>query len=293
VVAYETAPYTPLVKNTAGWITSNPGDVPTMVLSQAICGDFLATDGNADQPLGAGRGWSLDLSANGAATKARLKEILAGKCAHGRPAVIFTGSHGAEMTPPIAAADADAQRKTQGALISQEYVPAKPAANGSVYTFTAEDIPDQHILPGTMVFLFACFSAGCPKEDSYYKNADGTPVEIAPTPLVSCLAQAMLARGALAVIGHVDRAFKYGFADPNGMTQAQAFRTPLENLMKGWRVGRAADSFSSTCSSLSSTLQKNPPTGNALVRVNIACDDARNYVVLGDPAAKLRVSPDL
>jgi hypothetical protein len=294
VVAYETAPYTPIVKNAAGWVTSNPGDVPTMVLSQAICGDFQATDGNADTLLGAKRGFSFDLSSNAAATKARLGEILAGKCASGRPAIIFTGSHGAEFTPPIAAADADAQKRTQGALITQEYVPASPAADGSVYTFTAEDIPAQNILPGTMMFMFACFSVGCPQLDSYYTTASGAPTQIAPAPLVSRLAQAMLAHGALAVIGHVDRAFKYGFADPNGMTQAQGFRTPIENLMKGWRVGRAADCFSSTCSSIAAGLQTSPPTGvNALVRVNIACDDARNYVVLGDPAVKLRITPDL
>jgi hypothetical protein len=293
VVAYETAPYTPIVKNAAGWITSNPGDVPTMVLSQAICGDFQATDGNADYPLGTRQGWSFDLSSNGAATKARLGEILQGKCAHGRPAIVFTGSHGAEFTPPIAAADADAQKKTQGALITQEYVPASPAKDGAVYMFTAEDIPEQNALPGTMIFMFACFSVGCPQFDSYYTNGAGTPLEIAPAPLVSKLAQAMLAKGALAVIGHVDRAFKYGFADPNGATQAQAFRTPIENLMKGQRVGMAADCFSSICSSIAAGLQKSPPAGqNALVRVNIACDDARNYVVLGDPAVKLRVKAD-
>ena len=291
VVAYETAPYTPIVKNAAGWITSNPGDVPTMVLSQAICGDFQATDGNADYPLGTRQGWSFDLSSNAAATKARLGEILEGKCAHGRPAILFTGSHGAEFTPPIAGANIDAQKKTQGALITQEWIPAKTAPDGSVYTFTAEDIPGQNILAGTMVFMFACFSVGCPQLDSYYTNASAAPLEIAPAPLVSKLAQAMLANGALAVIGHVDRAFKYGFADPNGTTQAQGFRTPLENLMKGQRVGMAADCFSSICSSIAAGLQKSPPAGaNALVRVNIACDDARNYVVLGDPAVRLRVN---
>jgi hypothetical protein len=116
---------------------------------------------------------------------------------------------------------------------------------------------------------------------------------IAKAPLISKLAQALLANGALAVIGHVDRAFKYGFVDTSGTSQVQMLRTPLELLMQGNRAGLAADAFSTTWGAIEGLLHNaNPaPVANAALRMHIASDDARNYTVLGDPAVRLRVAP--
>jgi hypothetical protein len=97
-------------------------------------------------------------------------------------------------------------------------------------------------------------------------------------------------------------AFPYAFQDVSGTPQVQAVRTPLELLMRGKRVGLAADSLSILWSSLSSqlglALGVNPQGGTAasasnsapLAQLTIARDDARNYIVLGDPATKLRIA---
>jgi hypothetical protein len=290
VVAYESSAWKPMpAKNAAVWLTSNQGDIATAVLSGSISGEFR--DGTP--PLGArpNCNFTMDCFVGEAATKQQLSDILAGKLPHGNPSIIFTGSHGSEFPMPTAEPAIEAQRQRQGSLITQEWV-----ADGAVSpecNFTAADIPAANTLPGTMVFLFACYSAGCPANDNYYFNADGSSIPAAPAPLISLLAQKLLAHGALAVIGHVDRAFPYGFVDVNGTPQVQLIRTPLERLMQGWRAGRATDSFTTSWSSIAAMLEKDPPAVLAVaLKTHIARDDARNYIVLGDPAVKLRVKDD-
>ena len=109
-------------------------------------------------------------------------------------------------------------------------------------------------------------------------------------PLIASLPQALLARGALAVIAHVDRAFSYGFEDVMGTPQEQLLRTPLELLMKGQRVGTAADplnlQWSTLAAQLGLALGGNLPGSRSRARavvanLFIARDDARNYIVLG------------
>ena len=48
----------------------------------------------------------------------------------------------------------------------------------------------------------------------------------------------------VAIIAHVDQAFSYLFQNLEGTPQVQSIRTPLELLMKGKRVGLAADELS-------------------------------------------------
>ena len=82
--------------------------------------------------------------------------------------------------------------------------------------------------------------------------------------MVSRLPQALLSRGMLAVIAHIDMAFPYAFQDVSGTPQVQAVRTPLELLMGGKRTGLAADSLSVMWSARSSQLAlaqgQTPPT---------------------------------
>jgi len=166
----------------------------------------------------------------------------------GPPAVLFTGSHGVEypMTDPAL------QRRMQGGLLTQEWVP--DASAGPNNLFSAEDVPSDAKLQGTMAFLFACYSGGCPADNNYYFNPDGSKIPVAPSPLVAALPQALLSRGALAVIAHVDMAFPYSFQDVTGTPQLQAVRDPLTYLMLGRRAGYAADSLSDRWSRLCSQL---------------------------------------
>ena len=292
VVAYETAPWKPLpAKNTAVWVTSNPGDIATMMLSGAIATKFR------DSTPQLGQVWTcqytMDFFQGEAATKQQLQDIFAGNVSHGWPSVVFTGSHGSEFAMPTVAADIEDQRKRQGALITQEWTPG--SAVSAACQFTADDIPAQNQLPGMMIFMFACYSVGCPATDNYYFNPNGSPIQAAPAPLISLLAQKLLANGALAVIGHIDRAFPYGFVDVAGTSQAGLIQMPLETLMKGWTAGRAVDCFTSSWSSIAAKLSTNPPpqmNAATALKSQISRDDARNYTLLGDPAVRLRVKND-
>jgi hypothetical protein len=215
--------------------------------------------------------------------------------------VLFLGSHGCEYKSD----DPVKQQRMQGSLLTQEWTPGTPA--GPANQFCADDIPADARLQGTVGFLFACYSGGCPAQNNYYFAKDGSPINVAPVSFITRLPQALLSHGMLAVIAHVDLAFPYAFVDTNGTPQPQAIRTPLELLMKGKRTGLAADSLSVMWSSLSSRLAVAQPAApvvsagatsgattatpisRALAQMTIARDDARNYIVLGDPATRVRI----
>ena len=144
------------------------------------------------------------------------------------------------------------QAARQGALVTQEWTRGEPLEAG--HYFAGEDVPPDASVHGLVMFLFACFGGGCPDTDSYYYAPDGSRLPLAPQPLIARLPQALLSRGALAVIAHIDRAFSYAFEDVMGTPQAQLLRTPLELLMKGRRVGLATDPLNLQWSSLAAQL---------------------------------------
>jgi hypothetical protein len=310
VAEYESKDFQPFQrKNAAIWVTRN-GDPATAMLSGAICPEFA----DKDNGLGSQSGFTLDAfihdnAADKQATKEQLKNILRGNIENGPPALFFTGSHGADFS----ASDGATQRQRVGSLYTQEW-PYGAAPPGENDLFSATDIPDDAQLQGSMAFLFACYGGGCPAIDNYYLNDDGSPHVIAPAPMVAKLPQALLSRGVLAVIAHVDMAWAFGFQNTDGTPQVQALRTPLERLMQGNRAGFAADSLSLAWSTLSADLgmkfgnfalraaaaalgaggaasvgQLNTKDATDLANSTIARDDARNYIVLGDPAVRLRV----
>ena len=284
VVEYEQAGFQPVQKRSAAsWLTRNPLDIATAMLCGAITADF-----SGSAPLGKTQKFGYDQFAEAAATKDQLKEILRGNIPGGPPAVLFTGSHGSEW-PSL---DAAQQRKLQGALVTQEWAPGAALDGSNV--FTADDIPSDARLHGMMAFLFACYGGGCPANDNFFRNKDGSAIEVAPEAFVARLPQALLAKGALAVIAHVDRAFTYSFENVAGTPQVQTMRTPLELLMRGKRVGLAVDALNSQWGATAARAGLDVPVGTKMpltedqANLLIARDDARNYIVLGDPAVRLR-----
>jgi hypothetical protein len=205
--------------------------------------------------------------------------------------LIFTGSHGTEY--PLT--DPDTQRRLQGALLTQEWV--RGAVIGAENQFSAEDVPPDAVLEGTMLFLFACYSGGCPRNDSLISQQDGSPRQVAAEAMIARLPQALLSRGALAVFAHIDIAYCYSFVTDEETPQPQVIRTPLELLMQGKRAGLAADSLTSLWSALSAQIGEAMPLAagasatELAARANLttARNDARNYLLLGDPAVRLRV----
>jgi len=291
LVEYERSATAIRKKRAAIWIPRNPLDLATPLLAGSVVPEFLGQTSEGDLPIGKAGGFEVStFVGDGQATKSRLRDILRGTVDGGAPSLIFTGSHGAEWSiqnPAI-------QRERQGALVTQEWSRGQPLQ--PEHYLAGADVTADVDLRGTMLFLFACFGGGCPATDSYYFTDTGEKVPLTPEPIVACLPQALLRRGALAVVAHIDRAFSYAFEDVMGTPQAQLLRTPLELLAKGRRAGLAADPLNLQWSALAAQLGMalggnapgEPPRGPLIANLFIARDDARNYIVLGDPAARLR-----
>jgi hypothetical protein len=303
VLGHENANAKPLQKKTvAVWVTRNDGDVATAMLCGAISGDFLS-DSNK---IGRRSKFDVKPFVSDDATKARLTDILRGKIDGGPPALIFAGSHGCGYN----SADPATQRRMQGSLLTQEWKSGGAVSPDNL--FCADDIPADAQLQGAIGFLFGCYSGGCPAQDNYHFNNDGSAINVAPSPFIARLPQALLSKGMLAAIAHVDLAFPYAFQDTSGTPQPQAIRAPLERLMQGRRIGWAADEltgmWSTRSAQLAMALQAQPPApapvplaaaatavtatpaiSPMIGRMTIARDDARNYIVLGDPATRLRI----
>ncbi|RKH31826.1 hypothetical protein D7X12_38010, partial [Corallococcus sicarius] len=123
---------------------------------------------------------------------------------------------------------------------------------------------------------------------------------LAPAAFVAALPRRLLSHpngGALAVIGHVERAWGFSIK-PLDMAQASphAFTGTLSRIMAGEPVGHALrdfrDRFSAANNLLLNHLDPNMPNNKleprALLHQWIERNDARNYVVLGDPAVRIR-----
>jgi hypothetical protein len=289
-VQYEADTFVPTQgRRAACWMTRNPMDQPTDLLSSNLNEGFQG--GDPGDNLGESRKFLVDYYVADKASKPQLQTLLSGGA--NTPAILFTGSHGADYS----GATPDVQRKMQGALVTQEWSTGDPL--GPTNSFSGGDVPANANLLGTMAFLFACYSGGCPANDSYERNADGSPIRIAEQDMISSLPQRLLACGVLAVFAHVDIAHCDSFISTDDTPQPQIIRSPLEFLMDGMRAGRAADTLTSVWSSLSALAgTAKPPTGTtsaaaqkraAYARQIVSRDDLRNFILLGDPAARLKV----
>ncbi len=233
--------------------------------------------------------WDIVSVMRDAATKEALYDLMRGKT---RPAFLFTASHGVEFDKD----DPETQRRTQGAILCQNWKGGKvlPDAYLSANDFTEEDN-----LAGLIAFFFACYGAGTPRYDAYSKQVFKRKREtIADEPFIAGLPAAMLSRpkgGALAVIGHVERAWSASFLGEAQHEHVEVFESMIERLLKGYRVGYAMEYFNARYAALSTELTaiidswELSPSPREMAEKWLANNDARGYIVIGDPAVRLPV----
>ncbi len=158
-------------------------------------------------------------------------------------------------------------------------------------------------LRGMIAFIFTDFGAGTPStgDFDFYRFGQRKPESQASQSFVARLPQKLLSHphgGALAAIGHVDRAWTSSFAGELG--ELEVIATFLRQLMAGYPVGIAAERFTKRYAALTSELASEllpallsgeTPLGrlyqNESLDKVVAAYDARNWVIIGDPAVRL------
>jgi hypothetical protein len=292
VVAYEAAA-APAHDETAVFFgTRHPFDAATGSsadhLVAPLAGSF-GPGGRFERVVGPGRTLTV---VGETATKQALAEIVDGRGAYGRPALIFSATHGMGGWP----SGHPEQRLRHGALLCQDW-PGFGRIDPTYY-YAGSDLDAEARLHGMIAFFFACYGAGTPQQDPFAHKPGTEPPVIAPEPFVAALPQRLLAHpggGALAVIGHVERAWGYSFVFGE-QAQLIPFQNAIGRILTGQPVGYAMKDFNERYAALSANLTGvledvgHGRTGalDTLARLWTERNDAQNYILLGDPAVVSR-----
>jgi hypothetical protein len=240
-------------------------------------------------------GWQVSTVLGEQATKARLGALLGDDV----PALLFTAGHGIGFR-----SDDSRQRDHQGALVCQDWQGPGASTGPDVY-FAGDDLARGADLRGLISFHFACYSAGTPRHDDFGR-VQGEPARpLAPSSFVARLPQRMLGRAggsALATVGHVERAYGTSFLLPRASGEQphhpslSAFESTLTSLLTGRRLGHAMEYFGARYAEMAAGLTEHlhhvhtygeRADEKELAALWIGATDARNYVVIGDPAVRL------
>jgi hypothetical protein len=275
---------TPAGRRAHVFATRNPGDFST-ALSASRLAQPLVEDLQNQTEVGNDIG--------GAATKSCLADLLNGGR---RVDVLFTATHGLGTA-------GSRQREIQGALLCQEWEgpgsQQRPITNSEY--FAGADLDSDKPVSATVVFSFACYSAGTPHVTDFIQAP--TAAATADPPFVSRLAQRLLSHprgGCLAYVGHVDRAWNSSFLWKGIEPNILPFSTSIEAFLAGAPLGMAMEyinaRYATTATELVNLLHQERAAGlivddRELARLWLATNDARNFVVVGDPAIRLTMPP--
>jgi len=267
----------------------NPGDRATQLSADQLIAplaDWVAQD----QP-----NWQIETFLKEEATKAQLGQLLDGTHT---PSLLFTASHGMGFNYGD-----PRQSDHQGALLCQDW-PGLEWGNQEIpdrHYFSADDISsDTTGLLGLISFHFACYGAGTPHLDEFAHGKYDERSAIAPHAFVAKLPQRLISHpkgGALAAVGHVERAWGCSFAWQKAGPQLAVFQSMLKRLMEGHPIGSALDYFNERYAELSSDLSTQLAEARygavnefELSSLWTANNDARNYAIVGDPAVRLMLA---
>ena len=299
VVAYETAPSVNNRKEIVYWGTRHLNDPATnlsaSLLIEPLANGMPGTKGDLKDPIHTKVGYSRKLYSG---DDARRDALFATLRSDRPPAALFTASHGMSLK-----SGHPDQVTDNGALLCQDW-PGFGSVQRDHY-LTGADIPDDANVSGLVAFVFACFGGGTPDVDQFLRSLAqaGKAPPLAPHPFVAALPRRLLAhpRGsALAVVGHVDRAWGFSIQPPKmaGSPQIGPFRNGLAYVLDGSPVGHVvAQQFGQKFAAVSAMLLGSlSPTAPDFMRLSdrdlvtywLERNDAQNYVLLGDPAVRIR-----
>jgi len=252
-----------------------------------------STNAHLVQPVAAGvrrdqPGWNVETVLGEEATRGRLGGLL-----DEAPAFLFAACHGLGF----AAGDPE-QRDLQGALVCQDWPGPGPGAIDREHYFAAEDVGAQAHVHGLVAFCYACFGAGTPRWDDFTRKSQGPRRELSSGAFLGRLPQRLLSHprgGALAVVGHVERAWGFSLAWPDAGPQITAFESTVRRLLDGKPVGWAMEVFNQRYAELASDLAAEVEAlgfgkkldETVLADLWTASHDARNYTIIGDPAVRI------
>lgn len=215
-----------------------------------------------------------------------------------RPTLLYTAGHGL-----LADGDPAEQYRRNGAICGQRADDILSASDISAASA---------FVPGGVVFQFGCFGYGTPAE-SDFAHWTGQPTRLTDEDFVAALPRALLAhqRGPVAYIGHVDVAWLHAFDDPEMPLVATPwherlapFSYALDTLLTGQPVGLALNEMNKRYDLLNGVLvneidrvRRGRTKWTAQLRTSfvdtfVFRSDAQNYLVYGDPAARVRVEAD-
>ena len=225
------------------------------------------------------------------------KASLLARLAEAPPALLLAACHGLRLPP----GELEEQQRRQGALICQD----SPGSGRTrpEHCLHGGDLPPELRLDGLIAMLFACYGAGTPVEDGFPHEAEGATLDTPPgalalAPFVARLPQEMLKRGALAVLGHVDRGWTLSFSwvlQGKPKAAIENLEEAVRELFAGRRIGHAlrplARRYAVLGAHLAAELEHRrfgePVDAEHLAMLWTAHNDARNFVILGDPAVRL------
>ena len=269
---------------------ANPGDKATGLSSEFLVKPLAGfVQQKSDEKSW---GWKSALVEPKDADRETLKTLLGGSQT---PALLCTASHGMGWPSPD-----PLQYKYQGGLVCQDWQ-GPPERVTAKHYLAAENLPESNSPLGMIAFFFACYGAGTPYWDAFAVTTNQARTSITARPFMAALPVHLLGHpngGALAVVGHIERAYAYSFRWGKLESQTQTFRSLLSQLLDNKPIGLALDDMNLRYASLATSLKEileeakySPVDPYNLAFHWTATNDARGYAILGDPAVRLAVAP--